>query len=678
MRLLPDLNTDIQYLKGVGEKRAALLRKKGIDSVGALLRFYPRAYLDWRAVCPVAECPFYENAVVKAKIITPVQEHFIRRGMVLYKFLAEDASGRFSVTLFNQKYLAQKLHTGSEYLFYGRVGGDFAMREMASPRIAEAGNNGIEPIYSATAGLPSSLIGKAVHNALALCPSLPEILPEEMRQRLQLCGVAQAVADIHFPKTPEALEAAKRRLVFEELFVLQTGLSFLKKRKRGTTGFAIRQNVLPAFEKSLSFTLTGAQKRVIGECLADMATDRPMNRLVQGDVGSGKTAVAAALCYISAKNGFQSAFMAPTEILAEQHFRTMQSLTEQSGIRCALLTGSMTRKQKNEVKAELSAGTIDVAVGTHALLSDDVEFRKLGLVITDEQHRFGVAQRGKLSSKGQNPHTLVMSATPIPRTLGLIIYGDLDISVIDEYPKGRQKIATYLVDSSYHERLYAYIKKFLNEGRQGYIVCPLVEENEALGIKSASEYYEELSSGAFAGYRLGLLHGKMPAKEKDAVMRRFAQGEVQLLIATTVIEVGIDVPNAVVMVIENAERFGLSQLHQLRGRIGRGQNASSCIMVSDAHSADTMARLQVIRSTNDGFRIADEDLKLRGPGDFLGNRQHGLPDMKIADLFADCEILHTAGLESERLLKEDPRLERPEHAALRNAVAELYRKLNQN
>ena len=428
----------------------------------------------------------------------------------------------------------------------------------------------------------------------------------------------------------------------------------------------------------LPFSLTNAQRRVINECVADMSSGRPMNRLVQGDVGSGKTAVAAALCYTAAKNGFQSALMAPTEILAEQHYKTVCTITENTGIRCALLTGSVPKKQKEEIKKALKNGGIDLLVGTHALLTEDTEFDRLGLVITDEQHRFGVTQRGKLSAKGNNPHTLVMSATPIPRTLGLIIYGDLDISVIDEYPRGRQQIDTFCVNSSYRQRVYNYIKGFLNEGRQGYIVCPLVEENETLDITSAEEYYEKLKNGEFKGYNIGLLHGKMKPKEKDAVMRAFKDGEIQLLVATTVIEVGIDVPNAVVMVIENAERFGLSQLHQLRGRIGRGSYKSSCILISDSRSEDTKKRLNVIKNNRDGFKIADEDLKLRGPGDFLGSRQHGLPDMKIADIFADREILHSAGREAEKMLAEDPALSLPEHRLLRKEIAELYKKLNQN
>ena len=671
-------STDIKYLKGVGEKRAELLRKKGIDTVGALLHFYPRAYLDWRNITHIAECPFGENVCVKAKIISPVKSAYIRKGMTIYKFTAADDSGYMTVTLFNQKYLAEKLNEGCEYLFYGKLGGNLVMREMSSPEIRESGFLGIEPIYPASAGLSSKAIEKLVKTALNTLPELNEVLPESVRERNGLCGINTAVRNIHFPLEPESFERAKERLVFEELFVLQTGLYFLKKRKRGLAGCVITKYLLPEFQQTLSFSLTNAQKRVIGECIADMSSGRPMNRLVEGDVGSGKTAVAAALCYISAGNGFQSALMAPTEILAEQHYKTLSEITKDSGIKCALLTGSQTKKQKNIIKVALKNGEIDVAVGTHALLTDDVEFNRLGLVITDEQHRFGVAQRGKLSAKGENPHTLVMSATPIPRTLGLIIYGDLDISIIDEYPRGRQKIDTFLVNSSYHARVYNFIKKFLDEGRQGYIVCPLVEENETLDITSATEYYESLKDGEFKGYSLGLLHGKMPAKEKERVMRSFASGEIQLLISTTVIEVGIDVPNSVIMVIENAERFGLSQLHQLRGRIGRGAHKSYCILISDINSGDTKKRLEVIKGCQDGFKIAEEDLKLRGPGDFLGSRQHGLPDMKIADIFADRNTLHLAGVEAERLIKKDPTLSADENKALRAEIAALYKKLNQN
>lgn len=672
------VSTDIRFLKGVGEKRAELLQKKGIDTVGALLRFYPRAYLDWQNITPVSECPEGENVCVRAEITSPVKTVNIRRGMTLYKFAAADDSGVIEVTLFNRKYLAENLRQGRSYLFYGKLGYGITLRQMSSPEIMPAEYMGIEPVYAATEGLSSKTIEKIMKNALVCADGMADVIPQGIRGKNGLCDFKTALKSIHFPLERQALESAKRRLVFEELFVLQTGLLFLKRRRRALAGCTVKNNLLEEFKRTLSFKLTGAQERVINECLSDMMSPRPMNRLIQGDVGSGKTAVAAALMYISAGNGFQSALMAPTELLAEQHFKTLCKITENSGIKCALLTGSLTKKQKDEVKAGLKSGEIKVAVGTHALLTDDVEFENLGLVVTDEQHRFGVGQRGRLSSKGNNPHTLVMSATPIPRTLGLIIYGDLDISIIDEYPAGRQKIATYCVDSSYNARVYNYIKKFIAEGRQAYIVCPLVDENEALGIKSASEYYKELSENQFKGYTVGLLHGKMKPKDKENVMRRFAAGEIQLLISTTVIEVGIDVPNAALMVIENAERFGLSQLHQLRGRIGRGEYSSACILISDVKSGDTKRRLDVIKNNTDGFKIADEDLKLRGPGDFLGSRQHGLPDMKIADIFADRETLHLAGKEAEELIKRDPALHDPENAGLRDEIAALFSRLNRN
>jgi ATP-dependent DNA helicase RecG len=473
----------------------------------------------------------------------------------------------------------------------------------------------------------------------------------------------------------ESFNRAKQRLVFEELFCLQVALTVIKFKNHKQSGCLIENGDYFQFEKALPYALTNAQKRVINECIADMQSGRPMSRLVQGDVGSGKTVVAAALCFVAAKGGYQSALMAPTEILAEQHYKTFLSITEGMGIRCALLTGSLTKKQKTEIKERLKKGEIDLIIGTHALIVNDVEFSNLGLVITDEQHRFGASQRDKLSAKGENPHKLVMSATPIPQTLAYILYGDLDISIIDEYPKGRQKIDTYSVDSTYRARIYNYIKKFLNQGRQAYIVCPLVEENDQLGLTSANEYYEKLKNGEFKDYTLGLLHGKMSAKDKESVMTKFAKGEVQLLVSTTVIEVGIDVPNAVVMLIEDADRFGLSQLHQLRGRIGRGEHKSDCILISDSTSPDTKKRLDIIKNTTDGFKIADYDLALRGPGDFLGNRQHGIPEMRIADLFADKQVLLKAKDEAQKLLSDDPQIKLPENANLRQEIIEIYRKL---
>lgn len=675
---MTQLDTGIKYLKGVGEKRAEILNHLGIDTVGALLRFYPRTYKDLSRPKEIFECLPGEKACIKGRIATPITEQFIRSNMTVFKFSVTDGTGSMPVTIFNNKYLANRLHRGSEYLFYGKINDDSFLPSMTSPEILEVEAAGIIPIYPSSGSISSKQIEKLVKTAL-FTDLGTDPLPQSIRDKNGLCDLRTAIENIHFPKSPEALERAQKRLVFEELFVLQTSLMLLKGKNRAATGHIIKRNFKSEFLKLLPFPLTGAQSRVVDECVADMSSGRAMNRLIQGDVGSGKTAVAAALMFIAAKNGFQSVLMAPTEILAEQHFATVCSILKDSGINCCLLTGSTTKANKAKIKQALSKGEYDIAVGTHALLSDDVEFDRLGLVITDEQHRFGVAQRAALADKGIKPHTLVMSATPIPRTLGLIIYGDLDISIIDEYPKGRQQIDSFCVDSSYRPRVYNYIKKHLDAGAQGYIVCPAVEENEeASGLASAEQYFSEVKNGAFAGYSVGLLHGKMKSKEKDAVMRRFKDGEIGLLICTTVIEVGIDVPNAAIMVIENAERFGLSQLHQLRGRIGRGSRKSSCILISDIKGGITKERLDVIKNSTDGFKIADEDLRLRGPGDFLGNRQHGLPKLKIADISADIVILKAAGMAAAMLLEADPKLKAPENAALRKEIIELYKKLNEN
>ncbi len=668
-------STDIQYLKGVGAKRAEILKSKGIDTVGALLRFFPRKYLDFTKIITVNNAPFGVNVCVKAKIVSPIEENNIKNQMVIYKFVAEDESGKFIVSLFNQKFLAEKLKFGSVYIFYGKLDGSFIMRQMNSPIIKPEGYNVIEPVYPASRDMTSKTVSSLIKTALKSVP-VTETLPQIIIERNNLCSLQFAIENIHFPLSQETFEKAKQRLVFEELFILQAALSIIKFKSHQKSGCVIKNNSFDVFQKSLQFKLTNAQIRVINECFEDMKSGRPMSRLIQGDVGSGKTVVAAALCAVAAENGYQSALMAPTEILAEQHFNTLTEINRQSGIKCGLLTGSMTAKQKSTVKTALANGEIDIIVGTHALLTDDVAFNNLGLVITDEQHRFGVKQREKLTKKGENPHTLVMSATPIPQTLGLILFGDLDISVIDEYPKGRQKIDTYLVDSSYRTRIYNYIKKFLQNGQQGYIVCPLVEDGDELGLKSAKEYYKSLCENEFKDYKLGLLHGKMSSKEKEKTMRKFANGEIQLLVATTVIEVGIDVPNAVIMVIEDADRFGLSQLHQLRGRIGRGELKSDCVLISDSKSPETLERLEVIKNSTDGFKIADKDFELRGPGDFLGSRQHGIPQMKIADLFFDKKVLLKAKKEAELLLRFDPKLKFPENKGLRQEIIELYKKLN--
>ncbi len=670
---MSNFQTDIRFLKGVGEKRAQHLYSLGIDTIGALLRYYPRGYEDFSNIKQIFDCNNDEKVCVKAKIITPISENKVRQNMTIYKFAVSDDTAQMQVTIFNNKYLAARLHQGSEYLFLGKMQSGAFLPAMSSPEIREVGDTGIAPIYPASKNMTSAAIQKLVKTALASC-EITDVLPESIRLKYKLCDLRTAIENIHFPKSEESLAQAKKCLVFEELFVLRTSLMLLKNKRRVRSPFVFTNNYTNDYINSLPFDMTNAQKRVIAECESDMASGRVMNRLIQGDVGCGKTAVAAALMYHTAKNGAQAAIMAPTEILAEQHYKNLCESLKNTDIKCVLLTGSLKKSEKQKTKELLASGQAQLAVGTHALISGDVEFKNLALVITDEQHRFGVAQRAELSGKGVQPHTLVMSATPIPRTLGLIIYGDLDISIIDEYPRGRVPIENYCVESALRQRVFGYIKKHLDEGRQGYIVCPMVEENEELDIKSAEEYFADIKDGEFKNYRVGLLHGKMKPKDKDAVMRSFKDGEIQLLVCTTVIEVGIDVPNAAIMVIENAERFGLSGLHQLRGRIGRGRHKSTCIFISDYKKE----RLNVIKQSNDGFKIADEDLRLRGPGDFLGSRQHGLPQLKIADIYADTDTLRLTGMAAAELLEQDPKLKQPENANLRKEIISMYKKLNEN
>ena len=667
-----DKNTNIQYLKGVGEKRAKILNKLGIFTVGDLLRFYPRDYMDWSKITSIAGAPFDTNCCVRAIVNHKPRGAKIRKGMTIYKTVATDGESLMNITIFNNKYAAESLEAGEEYLFYGKVGGNFHRREMSSPLIAPVENGiRIRPIYHQSAGINSKAIEKLVRQAYeARKDYFVDCIPQSLRDKLCLTEINKAIYELHFPTNEDTVSEARRRLIFEELFIFQLGLMKLKGNRKESTPVSIEKDFTDEFIKTLPFTLTGAQERAVRESVAQMTSNFTMNRLLQGDVGSGKTAVAAALIYTVAKNGYQSAFMAPTEILAQQHYKTCLKFFENTDIKIALLTGSVTAAKKREIKAQLKSGEIRLIVGTHALIQNDVEFDNLGLVITDEQHRFGVKHRGALSGKGDRPHTLVMSATPIPRTLALILYGDLDVSILDELPPGRQPIETYAIDTAKRHRAFNYVKKHLDEGRQGYIVCPLVEEGET-DLAAAQEYSENISRGFFSGYSVGLLHGKMKPKDKEEVMSKFVSGEIKLLVSTTVIEVGVDVPNSVIMVIENAERFGLSQLHQLRGRIGRGQYKSTCILITDAQNEAAQRRMKVMTSTTDGFKIADEDLKMRGPGDFFGSRQHGLPEMKIA-MLTDTAILNEANRFAREIIIDDPDFIKEENRNLKDAISELF------
>ena len=657
-----ELQTDIRYLKGVGESRAALYQKLGIETVEDLLYHIPRRYIDLTRPTPLAAAVPGQKCAVRALLAAKGREQRIRRGLSLFKLTAVDGPVTLHITFFNAKYTVEALREGEEYIFYGSLTGGFYSRQMDSPQVfrpEEAGT--LLPVYSLTQGLSNKMVSRQVTEALNRVEQLPDPLEGSgLPQQYGLLSYSQALHAVHFPPDWQAIETGRNRMVFDELLCLSLCFARMREGRHRLHVPPMRMQPLTEYYRALPYELTGAQQRAIAEAMSDMCSGTPMNRLVQGDVGSGKTAVAAALCYFAYRNGAQSTLMAPTEILAQQHYNSLAPLLGSLGMQVALLTGSLSPKKKETLKAALAAGEINLCIGTHALLTDDTAFANLGLVVTDEQHRFGVQQRAALRQKGRDAHVLVMSATPIPRTLAMIIYGDLEISVIDELPAGRRPIRTYLIDSSIRQRAFGYIKKHLDEGYQAYLVCPAVqsedEDTAAASLKSAVEYAEELAHGAFGDYRVGLLHGKMRPAQKEKVMAEFAAGEIQLLVATTVVEVGVDVPNAVIMMVENAERFGLSQLHQLRGRVGRGQVQSHCILLSDTENPDTLERLRVLCGTNDGFKIAEEDLKQRGPGDFFGERQHGLPEMKVADLAADSRLLQKAREAADALTERDPTL----------------------
>ena len=674
-----NFDTRIQFLKGVGEARAKSLAKQGIYSIGDLLRNYPRAYEDWNNTTLLRDAQINESICVRAIVAQNPQVVKINGGRILVKTVISDGSDYIPVTFFNNKYVKDQLIEDQEYLFFGKITIDkYNNRTMLSPRFEKSlEKQRIRPIYKATAAMPSKTTERLVETALReIKGNVQEIIPEYIVKKYRLMSFEEALRAIHFPESEEQLALAKRRLIFEELLLLQMGLLCEKTEGGNRSSIPIKNDYTEDFYSTLPFDPTNAQKRAISEAVEDMKTNKQMNRLLQGDVGSGKTAVAAALMYNAVKNGFQAALMAPTEVLANQHFKTLSNFFGDD-INICLLTGSVTAAKKRDIRERLKDGDCDIVVGTHAIIQNDVEFNNLGLVITDEQHRFGVGQRASLSNKGNNPHTLVMSATPIPRTLAMMIYGDLDISVLDELPKGRQPIKTYHVPTSYHERIYNFIRKNIATGQQAYIVCPLVSESDS-DLVPATEYYDYLKSTYFADCTLGLLHGQMKPKEKDAVMNRFYSGEIQLLISTVVIEVGVDVPNATVMAIENAERFGLSQLHQLRGRIGRGSKESTCILLSDAQNEEAVDRFETMCRTTDGFEIAKKDLEMRGPGDFFGSRQHGLPDMRIANLMTDTRILYEAQKTAKELVDNEVSVTTEERHLLAQEMKRLFTRVALN
>ena len=673
-----NLNTDIRYIKGIGEAKGKAFARLGVRCVGDLLSDFPRAYEDRSKVLPIARLMEGESACVCAMITTEPELSRIRKGMELLRFRIADASGSMLVTYFNQAWMKNRLRRGDTYIFYGKVqvtGRTFAFTNPIFEPEAEMGRvtGRIMPVYRLTGGISQRDMTQAVRRVLGE-PGMtfPNALPERVERENRLCTARYAYENIHFPADMRALSLSRRRLVFEELFTLVCALSLVRGEGEVQPGIAVQPRDIAEFTATLPFTPTGAQLRAIADAAGDMTSGRLMNRLIQGDVGSGKTLVAAALIWLAAGSGLQSAFMAPTELLAEQHFATLSGFLAPFGLKVVKLTGSMGAKAKRETLAALASGEAALAVGTHALISEGVEFRRLGLVVTDEQHRFGVAQRSALAGKGERAHVLVMSATPIPRTLALIIYGDLDVSLIDELPPGRQRVDTFAVTSSYRRRLNAFIAKLVGEGRQVFVVCPAIDADSEvpMDLVSAEEHTLELRA-ALPGLRIECIHGRMKAKPRDEIMSRFAAGEVDVLVSTTVIEVGVDVPNAALMIIENAERFGLSQLHQLRGRVGRGRHKSYCVLVSDAKGADARERLAALTHIHDGFKIAEEDLRLRGPGDFFGARQHGLPELHIADLGADMDVLKTAQAAAQALLAEDPALIREENRPVRQAAERL-------
>ncbi len=671
------LSDPITILKGIGPTKAKQFAALGIFTLEDLICHFPRGYEDRTRLVPIEKLEVDQPACFKAMVMNTPRTSHIRKGLDLTKVQVADHTARLNLTFFNQKFTADQLQYGREYIFYGAVSGDFIGYSMTNPSFESLDSpplttRRVLPIYPLTAGLSNASVLKAVRQALAICDPPAEIIPESVRMEYGILPAERAYYAIHEPASMQEAEMAKKRLIFEEFFVFSAGLSLVRAARAAKKCTPYRNGDLFAFYNALPFRLTDAQSRAIREIAADLQRGTPMNRLVQGDVGSGKTMVAAAAAYLTVQNGHQAAMMAPTEILAEQHYASLSKLLNPLGITTELLTGALTPKQKRLARERIASGEAQLVIGTHALVSEATVFADLGLVITDEQHRFGVGQRSALTGKGQDPHLLVMSATPIPRTLALLMYGDLEVSILDELPPGREKVDTFLVDESYRARINAFIRKQVAEGHQCYVVCPAVEENEGLDIKAAEVWAETLQQKVFPDLRVMLLHGQMKSTEKEAAMAAFAAGQADVLVATTVIEVGVDVPNATLMVIEDADRFGLSQLHQLRGRVGRGKAKSYCILTSQNKNAETKQRLKALCSTNDGFKIAEEDLRLRGPGDFFGSRQSGLPVFRVANLSYDLQTLKDAQQASARWIEVSGTADTPESTALRTRIAQLF------
>ena len=673
--LTPD--TPVRYLKGVGPKTAERFEKLGILTLSDLLCHYPRRYLDFSKPYSIAEAPADTECVVKAEVFAKPGGRILPGGRRMERITAGDDVSSLEITWFNNPYAAQKLELGQEYYFQGIVTGGMLRRQMVNPQVrtdAQVKSSPFEAVYPQTEGLTSSAIAKCVRQLLPHAELLPDPLPSEMLKKYRLLSKADAVRAIHCPATEEEAFAARRRLIYEELLVLQLGIGRMKNHGAASTGAPMKKADASPFWESLPFSPTGAQRRAVEEILTDMSGETSMNRLLQGDVGSGKTLVAAAAIWACIRAGYQAALLAPTEILASQHAENLNRLLSPFGMRVALLTGGMKAAARRTTLAAIRDDEADLIVGTHAILSEGVEFARLGLAVVDEQHRFGVRQRGLLAEKAANPHLLVMSATPIPRTLGLLMYGDLDISILDELPPGRKPVKTRCITGKKRADLYGFLDREIDSGRQVYIVCPAIEDAGGSGLNAVKSYYEDIAKTYLPDRRVGLMHGKLKPKEKAEVMDDFKSGRLDALVSTTVIEVGVDMPNATVMVIENAERYGLSALHQLRGRVGRGAAESWCFLVSDNASESVQKRLKFLCSTSDGFAVAQYDLETRGPGDFFGSRQHGLPTLQIADLMNDTRTLHAAQSEAVALLAEDPLLERPEHALLARQVEQMFDK----